>query len=407
MRRIMKRASLLLFVFVFSAFAGDQKYSSDPWLSSYFRSPQPERFVEEVSAMGRDGYFSKESSKPPLITFLGRVMAQNPGRIESWMKALDDMPESDKDVLYAALWFSGTAEGKRCLEARGIKDYDGKKPPGVLTMEIDSPVVIDMLWSWYFATGDGTAVRRIVSALNLNVHEGAAERFKTSHKTARDSRAAYQDLAFKAAQVSLADNCARYPEVKGECEKFYGGNTLNKTENLWLGVILAKVDPGKYKIEPGSTQWTENGKPVSAKPNMNSAGGFGVMLVLTDNPRLFEGRKKQEPLNLEPLTKAHRGVPIQTLLFLSDPGVDAAGAADVIFDITVHKPGGGILAQSKDAVCWLGKYDGAAHGLLLSKGRMTIQINPEDPSGAYAVEITVRDRVKKVVLPVKTTFEVP
>jgi len=405
----MKRflALLFLFVCISTIIAADPKYSSDQWLSSYFRNPQPDRFVEEVRAMSSGGYFSKQSSQPPLIAFLGRVMAQNPGKIEGWMKALDDLPVSDRDVMYAALWFSGTEEGKRSLAARGIKDYDGKNPPVILTMEIDSPTVIDMLWAWYFATGDEKAVRRVISAFNLSEHEGAMERFKSSKKTQQDKQAAYQDLAFKSAQWSLADNCSRFPEVKGICEKLYSGNALNKTENLWLGVILAKVVPGKYKVEPGSTQWTENGKPVSVKPNVNSKDGFSIMLYLTDDPRLFDGRSKRTVTSLDPLTKARRGIPVYVTFLLSDPGVDATGAADLTFDMVVRKPGGEIFAQKNGVVCWKGKYDVPAHQLQFAKGYLGIRINPGDLPGIYTVEAIVRDNVKTIELPVKATFEVP
>ena len=404
---MIKRCLFFLTVLVLSAQAAEQNDFSNQWLAFYFRDPQPARFVEEVRALGSTGAFSRESSKPPLITFLGRVMAQNPGKIEGWMKELDNLPQEQKDVLYAALWFSGTTEGKQSLEARGIKDYAGKKAPAILTMEIDSPVVINMLWAWYFATSDEAAVRRVVSAFDLSAHEGAAERFKSSQKTARDRRAAYQDIAFKAAQASLADNCGRYPEVLRLCDKFYGGDTLNKTENLWLGMILSKAAPAKYKIEPGSTQWTENGKPVASKPNMNLANGFGVMLCLTDNPAVIDGRGGQGTANLTMLTKAHRGVPINAVLLLSGPGLDASGAADVVFDIVIHKPDGTIFAETKDAVCWKGKYDVSARSLQLSKGRMAFQINPGDLPGIYSVDVMVRDRVKNVELPVRATFEVP
>lgn len=405
--QFMKRVLILLLALVLPALAADEKYSSDQWVSSYFTSPHPERFVEEVRAMSSAGYFSKESSKPPLITFLGRVMAQNPEKLGSWMKGLEGLPQNDMDTLYAALWFSGTEEGKQCLESRGIKDYAGKNPPDVLNMEIDSPVVIDMLWGWFFATGDETAIRRVISAFNLYVHEGAMDRFKASRHTAADKRAAYQDLAFKAAQLSLLDNCTKHAEAKEIAERFYAGKTLNKAENLWLGVILAKVDPANYRIESGKTQWTANGKPVSDKPNLNIVNGFSVMLFLTDNPRIFEERNTKTPLNIEPLTKARRNIPIHAVILMSDPGVDSAGAADVTVDLAVRKPGGGIFAQTKDSVCWKGKYVAPAHSLQLSKGRMAIQINPGDLPGIYTVEITVRDNIKKIDVPVKTTFEVP
>jgi len=261
-----------------------------------------------------------------------------------------------------------------------------------------------MLWGWYLATGDEAAIRRIISGFNLNLYDGAMDRFKSSQKTAQDKRAAYQDLAFRAVQASLVENCIRHQEVRSICEKLYSANTLNKTEILWIGVILSKVDPKKYHIEPGSTQWIENGKPISSRSNVKIVNGVGVMLFLTDNPQLFEDRKKSGTPKLNPLVKINRGISVYTALLLSDPGVNASGSADLTFDLRVRKPDGTLLAETKEVVCWNGRYNVPAHNLQLSQGH--IQITPEDVSGIYTVEIIVKDHIKQIEIPVQTTFEV-
>ena len=401
---MMKRALLLFFVFGLPLLGANLQEVSGNWLTGYYRNPQPTRFVDEVRTLINSGSFSKETAQPPLIVFLGRVIAANPTKIESWMAALNDLSPAGKDLLYAALWFSGTEEAKQYLATHGIKDYTGKNPPDVLKMEIDSPTVVEMLWGWYFATGDEAAIRRIISGFNLNRYDGAMDRFKSSKKTEQDKREAYQDLAFKAVQRSLIDNCTLHLEVQKICEKLYSGNTLNKTELLWMGVILSKVDPKKYRIEPGSTQWTENGKPISNRLNVKTVNGFGVMLFLTDNSQLFDSRTTSKTPNLNPMGKVQRGTPVYTALLLSAPGLDATHAADLTFDLRVRKPDGTIFAETKNAICWKGRYDAPEHHLQLSKGH--IQIIPEGSPGIYTVEITVKDRIKNVELPVQATFEV-
>ena len=241
---------LLLVLFSLPLFAADLQNGSIHWLTFYYRNPQPEHFVEEVRDLIQSGSFSKVTTHPPLIVFLGRVLAQHPRKIESWMSDLNDLPQEGKNLLYAALWFSKTAEATHYLEAHGIHDYEGKTPPDILKMEIDSPTVIEMLWGWYFATGDETAIRRIITGFNLNLYEGGMERFKSSKKTTQDKRVAYQDLAFKTVQESLMENCERHPEVLGICEKLYASNTLNKTELLWIRVILSKAAPKNIKLNP-------------------------------------------------------------------------------------------------------------------------------------------------------------
>ena len=56
----------------------------------------------------------------------------------------------------------------------------------MLKKEIDSPSVLDMLWGYFFATGDEAPIRRIVSALNYSKYAGAMDRYETSKKTADD-----------------------------------------------------------------------------------------------------------------------------------------------------------------------------------------------------------------------------
>jgi len=403
-KKTMKHAIFLLLVLSASAFAADQKAGMDDWLTFYYQHPQPERFVAEVHALSKSAVFSKESARPPMLAFLGRVMAQNPDKITGWMTALGDLPAKDLEVLYAAVWFSETEEGNRYLESNGIKGFAGKTPPEILKMEIDSPAVIDMLWGWFYATGQEEAVRRVVSALNLSQYEGAFDKFKTSPKTEQNKREAFNDMAFRSAGWSLTTNCELHPKVLEICEKLYQGDTLGKTERSWLGTVLTKAGQTGGKQEPD--HWMLNGKPVPESPNMKSKAGFGAQLFLTESTRFFADWKNADAPQIEPLTKVRRNARFYTVLLFADPGVDADGAADVTCDIVIHSPDGIVYSKTGGLRCWKGKYSAQSRNLQLSQGSMSILIKPEDMTGVYEVQVTVRDNVKKVELPLKTSFEV-
>jgi hypothetical protein len=47
-----------------------------------------------------------------------------------------------------------------------------------------------------------------------------------------------------------------------------------------------------------------------------------------------------------------------------------------------------------------------AHNLQLAQSRMAVRIEPQDPSGTYTVEVSVRDNIKKIELLLKQTFVV-
>jgi len=403
----MNRAFIFFFLLSASVFAGDQKPGADAWLTYYYQHPQPDRFVAEVTAMSMAKDFARPSARPPMIAFLGRIMAQNPDKIAAWMASLGDLPAGDREVLYAALWFSGTPEGTRYLEANGIKEFAGRTPPDILKMEIDSPAVLDMLWAWFFATGQDEAVRRVVSALNLSQYDGALERYKTSPKTEQTKREAYLDTTFHSAEWSLTNNCGLHPKVKEICERLFHGETLTKTEKTGLAMVLAKS--GQTALTKGnqvSDPWMLDGNPVQEKPNMKSKDGFGAQLFLTESTQFFEDWNKPDPPQLVPLTRVMRDARFYTVLLFADPGVDPAGAASVTCSIVIHAPDGTVYAKTGELVCWQGKYPAQPHNLQLSQGSMANRIDPKAKPGVYTVEVTMRDNIKKVELPLQTTFEV-
>jgi 2-oxo-4-hydroxy-4-carboxy--5-ureidoimidazoline (OHCU) decarboxylase len=156
-----------------------------------------------------------------------------------------------------------------------------------------------------------------------------------------------------------------------------------------------------------SNTWLKDGKRVADTPSMKSKNGFGAQLFLTESAQFFEDWNKSETPKLPTLEKdkAHRNVPLFTAILFVDPGLDATGLANVTCDIVVRKPDGSVYGEQRNIVGWKGKYL-VPHNLQLTQGRMGIRIEPQDPSGTYTVDVTVRDHIKKIELPLKATFEI-
>jgi hypothetical protein len=208
------------------------------WLTHYYKNPQPDRLVEQVRKMSAAGALAKENAQPPLVAMLSRVMTQNPDRIAEWMVALADLPESDRDVLCRAIWFSNTEAGRKYLQANKQAKYLKKPAPDILVMEIDSASVLDMLWGYFFATGEEKPIRRIVSALNYAQYWGALERYKTSKKTDEDEKHAHYESICRAALWSLHSNSREHPRVRAFCERLFHGPDLTDLEHKYLRVVL-------------------------------------------------------------------------------------------------------------------------------------------------------------------------
>jgi len=170
--------------------------------------------------------------------------------------------------------------------------------------------------------------------------------------------------------------------------------------------FLVAVLFGASLLGDDSTAWRKDGKPVADAPNMKSKNGFGAQLYLTQSTQFFEDWNKPGTPNLKVLEKARRNVPLFSAILFVDPGTDSKGSVDVTYDMVIRKPDGSVYGRQKNAVGLKGKHVVPAHDLQLAQERMGIQIDSQDPSGTYTVEVTVRDHIKKVELLLKAAFEV-
>ena len=183
------------------------------WITYYYVEPTPERVEEAVRFMDKEGLFAKSNAVQPLVSFLGHIFRKNPERIGPWVEEFETSPASRK-VIWQAAWFSGTPEGLEALkevEARASeddkKDLDALTSlptPDLLTMPIDSPAVLDMLWAGFQASGDEAYVLRVIGALV---------------SPAQEEENLDQAVVRQAARVSLATLAKQHPKVLQICRK--------------------------------------------------------------------------------------------------------------------------------------------------------------------------------------------
>lgn len=103
---------------------------------------------------------------------------------------------------------------------------------------------------------------------------------------------------------------------------------------------------------------------------------------------------------------ARRGSPVITVLLFAGAGVSSSGLADVKCDFLAYRPDGSVYGKQLNAVVW-NRAIPKQPGIQLSEGYMGIRMEPKDPPGKYKVEARVHDRIKKVDLVLRATFQVP
>ncbi len=242
----MKRIAFLLITLLFSFNALAEEPGQ--WLMNYYKSPNPHDFVSEVKKLSQSGILGNPKHKQNIAVFLSQILAANPDKISQWLKELQDLNEADMEPVFYAAWFSDTKESKDYLKSIGATKALEAKPINFLQVEVDNPNRLDALWSYFFATGKAEPIRKIISALNYADYDGSLEAYETSKKTEEDKRKAILESVYKSARWSLESNIKQHPLVGEICGNILNENKLTKNEQLWLGVILSKAIPSKYKM---------------------------------------------------------------------------------------------------------------------------------------------------------------
>jgi len=208
--------------------AVEEAKSSTDWITFYYKSPSPERFVDELRALTTAGTFEDSKSHAPFIGFLSQVMAQNPESVEPWLKEFEDLDEQPRKLILAAAWYSDTDGAKAYFKEKKLENLAEKDPPDILDLKVDNPSTLDMLWGYFLATGEEAPIRRIVSGLQLSKYAGAAEAFKESQKTEEDKRKVWLYATFQAARWSLTANSKQHPKVLEYCEGIIRDKAIHK-----------------------------------------------------------------------------------------------------------------------------------------------------------------------------------
>jgi hypothetical protein len=325
------------------------------------------------------------------------------------MAALADLSDRDKESLHKAIWLSGTDAGKAYLKDQGQANLLKDPAPDMLKKEIDSPSALDMLWGYFFATGDEAPVRHIVSALNYSKYVGAMDRYETSKKTADDWKQAQNDAILRAAVSSLSSTWRQDQRIQEICDGLLKGKQLNSTETELLKVMLANLRAktnAKDDASPAnsSERPTQPAKIEWAKTEQ----GFMAELIFSNEPQQFvdDWNTPGATAQIQMSESASRGKTCVAFIVFSGCGANKQGLADVVADITMLTPDGRVLGERKAVDICQKRPAPQGNQQQLGAGTLGMTIGANDPAGTYEVHAKVSDRIKGVVLELKTKFSV-
>ena len=150
----------------------------------------------------------------------------------------------------------------------------------------------------------------------------------------------------------------------------------------------------------------EHGKLVPNTDFRAAVGGFGGWLVVTPDAD-WQTKWDTSPETVPRFTTAEtvkRGGELFILIFFSNPKLTDKQMADITCDIDVTRADGSSSIHQLDLVCFRGELKGAPTNIYLSAPTIRFIGEPKDPAGKWLVRVILKDNVRHVSLPLKTSF---
>ena len=150
----------------------------------------------------------------------------------------------------------------------------------------------------------------------------------------------------------------------------------------------------------------KSGKPSPNTEFRKSVRGFGGWLLVT--PDQDWAKKWNTPSAVTPhfneADTVMMGGRIFILIFFTNPALGPDGTVRVLCDLEVEKPDKTFSVQQKDVECFKGTLPGPVQNVYLSFPIVAFVGEPGDPPGRWNVRVTLKDRNKNVVVPLRTYF---
>jgi len=151
---------------------------------------------------------------------------------------------------------------------------------------------------------------------------------------------------------------------------------------------------------------TPSGEVLPDTPASKSRDGFSATLVVTPD------KDWKEKWDTPPETTPHfsearevaEGGELYILTFVANPMLDEARRADVTCDFAVTRPDGSRSVDERELPCFVATVDGDPKNVYLTAASLKYVAEPSDLRGEWVVDVTLRDNLRGVELPLRTSF---
>ena len=151
----------------------------------------------------------------------------------------------------------------------------------------------------------------------------------------------------------------------------------------------------------------DKGKPIPQSDARRSLNGFAGHVLITpdaDWRAKWNTPAATVPHFNEKTTPIKLGEQVYVLIFFANPMLGADGKANLTCDLDLTRPDGTVSLHKTDVPCWQGPLPGGPQNLYIATPDISFKHDPGDMAGKWTIAVTLKDNLKKTVLPLKTVF---
>jgi hypothetical protein len=147
--------------------------------------------------------------------------------------------------------------------------------------------------------------------------------------------------------------------------------------------------------------WKQNDQLAPPNPAQASEDGFGVLMLVTDDPESFmKAWQGPTPPQVSTTDQVTRGKLIETMLIFSGCRAAENGNCNVSVELSVTGPDGAPYGKTFNGPIWEGPPP-PQYNLQLGQSGLGFILEPEDKLGIYKLKANVTDHVAGTTLRVQ------
>lgn len=151
----------------------------------------------------------------------------------------------------------------------------------------------------------------------------------------------------------------------------------------------------------GGFAWKQNDHAAPPSPSQASKDGFGVFMLVTDDPEAFmKAWHGPTPPQVSTTERVTRGKPVETRLIFSGCRAAENGNCNVSVELSVTAPDGAPYGETLKGLIWQGP-PAPQYNLQLGQSGLGFILEPQDKLGIYTLQANVTDHVAGTILNVQ------